>query len=90
MERKINCVYVERTEDGKLNIYGAIATMGVLTIEVVLSTKNQPALMVECWGEKYTTRYIREKMKTRPTHNFIGYLSGPLSYPVNEKRFKFV
>ena len=33
--------------------------------------------------------YICEAMKNRPAHNFIGYLAGPLSYPVDPKNVVF-
>ena len=88
--KEINGLYVERNEKGEINLYGAITCQGYKTIQVITSTKNQPALMVERWGQKYTNKYICEVLKARPTHNFVGYLAGgPLSYPVDPKNVIF-
>ena len=41
------------------------------------------------YGEKYTNEYIVEKMKARPTHNYIGQIGDPISYPCDPASVSF-
>lgn len=86
----INTIFVDR-EGGEINLYGACYDRNAPTlVTVVLSTKNRSDLAQNVFGEKYTNERCIEKLRDRPTHNFIGYLSGPLSMYVNMADVCFV
>ena len=41
-------------------------------------------------GETYSNERFIDKLKDRPTHNFIGRIVGPLSMPISMDRVTFV
>ena len=87
--RKINCMFVQHTVAG-IDLYGAFSERDDGPVVVYKSTKNQEEVPQQLYGEKYTNEYLREKLKTRKSHNFIGYISGPISMPIDEKKVIFM
>lgn len=86
---KPNTMFIERIGD-EINLYGSY-TEGINTpIYVLRSTKNQQDIGVGIFGPKYTNEYLIEKLKERPTHNFIGWLGGPLTMPTAMDNVFFV
>ena len=86
---EINTMFVERTEKG-IDLYGSHFDQKEQRLVVVRSTKNMEDLAQQVYGEPYTNARFVEKLKDRPTHNFIGRLSGPLSMPISMKKVSFV
>lgn len=84
---KINTMYAEHTSDG-INLYGSNYESQHLT--VFRSTKNQEGLAVQIYGEGHSNEKIVEQLKERPSHNFIGWLSGPISMPISMEKVTFV
>ena len=85
----INTMFVERTKTG-INLYGAYLEKNNGTIVVIRSTKNMQNLAPHLYGSAYTNDRFIEKLKYRPTHNFIGNLSGPISMPIDMRTVSFV
>lgn len=87
---KINTMFVERTEEGEIILYGSHHEQQEQTLIVVRSTKNDPTLAKSIFGETYSNERFIDKLKDRPTHNFIGRIVGPLSMPISMDRVTFV
>ena len=87
---KINTMFVERTKEGEIILYGAHHEQQAQTLVVVRSTRNDPTLVKRIYGEPYSNERFVEKLKDRPTHNFIGRLSGPISMPISMDKVTFV
>lgn len=86
----INTIFVDR-EGGEINLYGACYDRNAATlVTVVRSTKNLSNLAQNIFGEAYTNKRCIENLRDRPTHNFIGFLGGPLSMPIDMKKVCFV
>lgn len=86
---KVNSIFVERNETG-INLYGAYLKENCGPLVVVRSTKNNPKLAQQLYGDEYTNDRFIEKLKDRPTHNFIGYVGGPVSMPMDMSKVSFV
>lgn len=85
----INTMYAEHTESG-INLYGANLDSQTGHLKVVRSTKNIPELAQKLYGSQYSNTRFIQKLKERPTHNFIGRLSVPVSFPFEESKISFV
>lgn len=85
----INTMFVERANTG-INLYGASLDHNTGRLMVVRSTKNMENLAEQLYGPKYSNTRFVEKLKDRPTHNFIGKLSGPISMPFEKSKICFV
>jgi len=85
----INTMFVERSEAG-IDLYGAYLERNNGPLVVVRSTKNMQDLAPQLYGPEYTNDRFIEKLKNRPTHNFIGNLSGPISMPIDMSTVSFV
>ena len=85
---EVNTMYVEHVGDGTINLYGSHydVTNG---LKVFRSTKNQE-LAGEIYNGDFTNERFIKQLKSRPTHNFIWYLSGPISMPIDMARVTFV
>ena len=87
---KLNTMFVERTEEGEINLYGSHFDQQAQTLMVVCSTKNDSNLAKNIYGEEYSNEKFVEKLKDRPYHNFIGRIAGPVSMPISMNRVTFV
>ena len=85
----INTMYVEREGD-TINLYGSHFDQETKNIVVVRSTKNMSNLAQQVFGDQYTNERFIAKLKDRSTHNFIGWLAGPLSMPTSMDAVSFV
>lgn len=86
---QINTMFAERTGN-KIDLYGSYLERNNGSLIVIRSTKNNSALAQYIYGKNYSNDSILEKLKTNPTHNFIGRLFGPISMPINMEKVSFV
>ena len=87
---EINSMYVTRDDDGTINLYPAYHDSNDDSITVFSDLKNKDGIGQLLYGSTYTNKYIIERMEDRPTHRFIGYLCGPMSFPYNPEKVKFI
>ena len=87
---ELNTMFVERDDEGRITLFGSYLAENNGSLLVVRSTKNMPELATKIFGTAYTNEGFIEKLKERPTHNFIGNLSGPISMPISEDKIWYI
>ena len=86
----INSMFVERGESGNITLYGSYYDKNRGLLVVFRSTKNMERIPQELYGKEYNHEHIIKKLNERPTHNFIGNLSGPISMPFDTGKVIFI